>query len=80
MVVLQLPALVALIIDIVLPIFTLIYSGNVFGNGWPERHLCQDRGFYDPNRPPIENSQCLTELLALRISMGVAAGFGFIVG
>jgi len=73
---LQLPILISLIIDLVLPILIFIYSGNIFGYGWPESHWC-DYDYYD-GRPP--SAECVRSRTVARILMGISAGFGFVVG
>lgn len=76
MTILQLPILISLIIDLTLPILIFVYSGNIFGNGWPESRWC-DYGYY--NREPL-SAECVHSITVARILMGISGGFGFVVG
>ncbi|KAH7327087.1 hypothetical protein BKA65DRAFT_509908 [Rhexocercosporidium sp. MPI-PUGE-AT-0058] len=72
----QLPIFFSLIIDIVFPILILVFSGNIFGNGWPDRNWCYE--YY--REPRLPDPQCLYMRDIVKILMGVTGGLGFISG
>jgi hypothetical protein len=78
MIFLQLPILVAMVIDLVMSILILIYSGDVFGYGWPDTDWCR-RDYWrgGPNEP---NAECLYTVKVARILLGVGGGLGFVIG
>ncbi|KAL5327567.1 hypothetical protein ACEPPN_005267 [Leptodophora sp. 'Broadleaf-Isolate-01'] len=76
MIFIQLPIFFSLVIDIVFPILILIYSGNIFGNGWPDANWCYE--YY--REPRIPNPKCLHMRDIVRILMGVTGGLGFVTG
>lgn len=76
MIFIQIPIFLSLVIDIVFPILILVYSGNIFGNGWPDANWCYN---YYPE-PRIPDAKCLHKRDLVRIVMGVTGGLGFVTG
>ncbi len=78
MIFVQLPILIGMVVDLVMPIVILVYSGNVFGYGWPEQNWCRydywRGGRYEPS------PECLYKMNVARILFGVSAGLGFVIG
>ncbi|KAG4438623.1 hypothetical protein IFR05_005906 [Cadophora sp. M221] len=72
----QLPIFFSLVIDIVFPILILVYSGNIFGNGWPDANWCYE--YY--REPRTQDPKCLHMRDIVRILMGVTGGLGFVTG
>ncbi|KAK0113477.1 hypothetical protein ONS95_013734 [Cadophora gregata] len=76
MIFIELPVFFSLVIDIVFPILILIYSGNIFGYGWPDRNWC-----YEYYREPMKTDpHCLRMRGTVRILMGVTGGLSFVTG
>ncbi|PVH83938.1 hypothetical protein DL98DRAFT_91209 [Cadophora sp. DSE1049] len=76
MIFIELPIFFSLIIDIIFPILILIYSGNIFGYGWPDRNWC-----YEYYREPVKTDpHCLHMRGIVRILMGITGGLGFVTG
>ncbi len=76
MIFLQIPILLSLVINITFPILILVFSGNVFSSGWPDTQWCFD--YY--REPRVADPQCIRMRDIIRITAGVTAGLGFIVG
>ena len=78
MIFVQLPILISMVVDLVMPILILVYSGNVFGLGWPVENWCPFR-YVRPGE--MERSpECLHAVNVVRILFGVSAGLGFVIG
>ncbi|KAH7379831.1 hypothetical protein BKA64DRAFT_686446 [Cadophora sp. MPI-SDFR-AT-0126] len=76
MIFIQLPVFCSLIIDIIFPILILVFSGNIFGYGWPDRNWC-----YEYYREPMKTDpHCVHMRGIVRILMGVTGGLGFVTG
>jgi hypothetical protein len=76
----QLPILITIAVNIAMSIVILVFSGEILGPGWPDSSFCRrwrsypDYG-YDP--PTLECKQARN---VIRITMGVSAGVGIVIG
>lgn len=77
---LSLPIWLNLASHLSMSIVVLVFSGKIFGRGWPDDSFCRrwngppDYGFTPGPR------KCFRQRDIIRINMGVAAGFGILIG
>ena len=67
-----------MVIDLVMPILILIYSGDVFGYGWPDINWCHYDYWRGGSNEP--SAECLYTVKVARILLGVGGGLGFVIG
>jgi hypothetical protein len=76
----QLPILISMAVNIVMSTVILVFSGKIFGDGWPTSTFCQRYSRYPDYKPLPVTPECEKARDVVRIMMGISAGFGFIIG
>lgn len=61
-------------------IVIFVFSGEIFWNGWPGTNFCQRWNNYPDYKPLPETLECRQARDVVRITMGISAGFGIIIG
>ncbi|RFU26831.1 hypothetical protein B7463_g9504, partial [Scytalidium lignicola] len=78
---LEIPIIINIAVHIAMSIVIFIFSGKLFGNGWPGANFCRrwenTPGHY---RPLPDTPECIEARTTVRLMMGVSAGMGIIVG
>jgi hypothetical protein len=67
-------------LHIAMSIVIFIFSGEILGNGWPDSSFCSRAGGYPDYKPLPETWECKEARNVVRITMGVSAGVGILIG
>ncbi len=75
MIFVQLPIIVLALINLIFTILFLVFSGDLFGFGWPNEYWCTD--YADPYQ---RDPRCMDLKLVITILVAIGGGLGFLVG
>jgi hypothetical protein len=67
-------------IHIAMSVVIFIFSAEILGDGWPSYNFCARWRGYPDNRPLPETRECQEARNVVRITMGVSAGIGIVIG
>jgi len=81
---LQIPILINMAVHIAMSIVILVFSTEIFVDGWPGINMClrwdPPTAPGQPYKPLPERVECLKAKINLRIMLGVSGAFGLIIG
>jgi len=74
----QFPIIVSLLINLIFTTLAFLYTGNVFGRGWPDDSWCYTYRY--PDYPDYPDTQCRQWRMVARTLISIGGGLGFLVG